>query len=133
MVKAAEQQQDPVRKMPGVAKLKSLCATNRRVKQNVAEMAGELGSEIKEIVEKFGTDRAALRMFLKADGMEPERLRRFRDDFLYLFDAGGLNKRADAVQPMPFEEPGEDEGVGGDPPKERNVAPFPRPSSVPAE
>lgn len=114
-VKASE-----VQKMISGPALKKLMSAKRSATQDVAEINGSLGSEIKEAVKNKRVHKKALAMIFALDRLEPEALSNLMDHFEYYYDVSGLKKRADSVQRLPMEE-GDDDGEG----EESNVTQFP--------
>lgn len=114
-------------------KLRSLLATAKRTQNDISELAGGLGAEVKDAVENHYLHRKAFNVCKQADRMEAEKLADFLDSLDHYLDISGLRDRASKVQRMNFgvaeeaEDEGEDEG--GD----RNVRAFPPPRGVAAE
>ena len=86
-------------------RLASILTLDRKTKKATSELAGELGSEIAAVCEKYGTNRKALGMIRVLNRMEPEKLAAFLDHFDYLLDVSGLEKRAESFQRLPLSEP----------------------------
>lgn len=112
-------------------KLRSLMASNRRAKNDIAEIAGGLGSEIKTAVEKHHLHRKAFNVIKQGDRMEPEKLADFLDCLEHYLDISGLNERAAQVQRLALDdgEKGGEEEVEED----ETVRRFPAPAGVAAE
>ena len=116
-----------VRAVIAEAKLKSLLRSARSARKDLTAIAGTLGEEIKQAVEKNHLNRKVFRTIVDLDRLEPEKLRDWLDDFEHYLELSGLAERAKSVNPMGF-------GPGGkDKPKAVNVRPFPPPGSVAAE
>ena len=75
-------------------KLRELLASHRAAKNDIDEIAGGLGSEIKTAVEKNHLHRKAFRVVLQADRMEPEKLADFLDNLDHYLEISGLRARA---------------------------------------
>lgn len=96
-------------------KLRELMASVRRTRNETTEIAGQLGSEIKQAVEKNFLNRKVFRTICTLDKMEPEAIRDWLDDFQHYLDISGIEKRASEVQPLGLrgegtEDDGEDAG-----------------------
>lgn len=107
----------------GARKLRELIATACAASNDMREIAGSLGAEIKDAAENHHLHKKAF----AADRMEPEKLAEFLDCLDYYLDVTGLRDRASKVQRLPMGD--EDEN----PEQADNVKPFPAPSSVAAE
>jgi hypothetical protein len=104
-----------VRKSISAPKLKSLLASARKATQNLTEISGSLGEEIKTAVDKHHLHRKAFSVIRQADRMEPEKLADFLDCLDHYLDISGLRDRAAQVQRMQFGPGGgASEPVGGD-------------------
>lgn len=88
--------------------LNDILVTDKRVKKNQGELAGELGSKIASAVERFGTNRKALGIIRTLNRMEPEKIADFLDHFDYMLDISGIEERAAAVQRLPVGEAADD-------------------------
>jgi hypothetical protein len=117
-------------------RLRSLLATNRKVQNDITEIAGGLGSEIKEAVETHHLHRKAFNVVKMCDRMEPEKLADFLDHLEHYLEISGMNERA-ASAPQLSVVAGTDheEGEDGEPeePAGRRGRGFPPPSGVAAE
>lgn len=116
----AKARKDGARPAISKSKLLSLISSSRSAKNDVAEISGGLGSEIKEAVEKNHLNRKVFRQIVALDRMEPEKLKRWLEDFEHYLDISGLQARADSAPDLALGE-------------EDNVKPFPAPTSVAAE
>lgn len=121
------------------SKLKSLMKSSRQAKNDISEIAGALGSEIKAAVENNHLHRKAFGVIKMADRMEPEKLADFLDSLALYLDMSGLNERASKVQRMAFgpgeTEESDDEDEDGNAKLEAagNVRAFPAQTAVAAE
>lgn len=93
-------------------KLKKLMSAKRSATKDASEINGQIGSEIKTAIENDNLHRGAFTLICRLDRMEPESLRNFMDNFEYLYDASGLQKRAESVMRMPLEDGDEEEDDG---------------------
>lgn len=116
------------------AKLRSLLKSARVAQKDINQIAGDLGAEVKNAVDKDYLHRKAFSVCKTADRMEPEKLADFLDCLDHYLDISGLRDRASKVQRMDFGsgEDGEDDGEGEEA-AGTNVEPFPAPTSVAAE
>lgn len=106
-------------------KLKKLMAAKRSATKDASEINGQIGSEIKSCIENDNLHRGAFTLICRLDRMEPESLRNFMDNFEYLYDASGLQKRAESVIRMPLEEGDGEEGDGEEDEGDSKVTKFP--------
>jgi hypothetical protein len=120
-----------VRKVTSARKLKELLASARSAKNDISEIAGGLGSEIKAAVEKNHLHRKAFRAAIAEDRMEPEKLAEYYEQLDYYRDVLGLLERAQNAPKLPMGEAteGEEDGETGN----GTVHSFPAPKSVAAE
>jgi hypothetical protein len=88
---------DETRKMIPGKKLKELLATMRKGKSAQTRIAGEVGSEIKTAIERYGCNRKVLRLLHQLDGMENEDIADFLDELKYYLDVSGIEKRAESA------------------------------------
>jgi hypothetical protein len=108
--------------LPNAKLILNLLAQARKVKEDVGEIAGELGAAIKDASDNKHLNKKAFGIVKSLDRMEPERLAdclEHLDDYL---EKGGLRKRAGQVMRMPLD--------GDEAP---NVRPFPQPRGEAAE
>jgi hypothetical protein len=122
---------EAVRKVTSARKLKELLASARSAKNDISEIAGGFGSEIKAAVEKNHLHRKAFRAAIAEDRMEPEKLAEYYEQLDYYRDVLGLLERAQNAPKLPMGEAteGEEEGETGN----GTVHSFPAPKSVAAE
>lgn len=118
-------------------KLRALLASARSAQNNINEIAGGLGSEIKTAVEKDFLHRKAFNVCKQADRMEPEKLRDFLDCLDHYLDISGLRDRASKVQPLDLRDPEENDDDEGDEPAKtrgrKKAKPFPNPKGEASE
>jgi hypothetical protein len=112
-------------------KLRELMSSARKAQNNISEISGGLGSEIKLAVEKNHLHRKAFRIIVQADRMEPEKLADFFDCLDHYRDISGLNERAASAERLPMPEGEADEEEADAEPE--NVHQFPTQSAVAAE
>lgn len=129
-----------VRQQIGARKLRELLATARSTHQDVREIAGSFGAEVKNAAEHDHLHKKAFGITRSLDRLEPEKLAEALDALDYYLDAGGLRARAAKVQRLPL-----GEGAAGTEDEQRemplapanasggNVAPFPRPAGQSSE
>lgn len=91
-------------------KLKSLLASCRSTQNDITELAGTLGEEIKTAVEKHHLHKKAFNVCKMADRMEPEKLAEFLEQLEHYLEATGLNDRARSAPRMEM-----GDGNGADP------------------
>lgn len=89
-----------VRQVISAKKLKELMGSVRRTRNETTEIAGQLGSEIKQAVEKHFLNRKVFRVICTLDKMENEDIADWLDDFEHYLDISGITKRAEDVQPL---------------------------------
>ena len=77
------------------SKLRSLMASARSTKADIAEIAGNFGEEVKAAVENNHLNRKVFRQITALDRMEPEKLKLWLEDFEHYLDISGLQARAD--------------------------------------
>lgn len=122
-------------------KLRSLLASARSAQKDIDEIAGGIGSEIKQAVEKSHLHRKAFAVIKTLDRMEPEKLADFLDNFEHYLEISGLNERAKSVIGMDLTSGEETEDEDGGKParkprgkgKKSNVEAFPLPQQQAAE
>lgn len=85
------------RAMIPAKKLRELLRTIATGRKKQVELAGEVGSEVKTAIERYGCNRKVLRLIASLDGMENEDIADFLDEFEYMLDASGINKRAESA------------------------------------
>lgn len=105
-------------------KLKALLKTAEHTKTNMQELAGELGQQIKDAVEKDHLHRKAFSVLRTMDRMTPEKLADFWDTLQYYVDVSGIGERAKSAPRMAFDAEGngeDDEAEGA----KGNVTGFP--------
>jgi hypothetical protein len=88
------------------SKLKGLLASSRATKQNITEMSGALGHEIKEACENYGLHRAAYQETCKRDRMEPEKLAEYLQHVDRYSRLVGLDARAASAPSFDLEDAG---------------------------
>src|SRR5438105_4983581 len=116
--------------------LKSLLASTNTAKSDIAGINEGLKEEVQAAVERHQLNKKVFSVIAKLDRMEPEQLRAWLDTFDQYLELSGLQSRAEAVQPMEFEEgdeatPSEENATGEA--RGGNVRGFPAPKSVSAE
>lgn len=128
------------RKVISQRKLRSLMATARSTQNQVAELNGGYRSEIANAVEHNYLNKKVFTQIVRLSKMEPEDLRRWKEDFDHYFDISGLQERMDSAPALQMGEAGnagdedEAEDAGAEQGHRRkNVQPFPKPGSVAAE
>lgn len=99
-----------VRKMIPQPSLRTLLNTCKRLSGKASEITGELGQEISTAANRHNFNRKAFNVIRMLDKMEPEKLADFVDEFAYMMDASGLDKRAASVQRLELD----DKQDGGD-------------------
>ncbi len=105
-------------------KLKALLASKRRATNDISEISGGLGSEIKTAIEENHLHRKAFGVICQLDRMEPEKLADFLDCFDHYLDISGLSDRAEQVQRLGLDgNAGDTEQEEGD--EDDNVRRFP--------
>ena len=77
--------------------LKSLLKAMATCKKQQTQIAGELGSEIKTAIERYGCNRKVLRLVHTLDRLENEQIADFLDEFNYMLEASGVGKRAESA------------------------------------
>lgn len=85
------------RKMIPGKKLKELLRTMADGKRKQVQIAGNVGSEVKTAIERYGCNRKVLAVIHKLDMMENEDIADFLDEFNYMLDASGIEKRAESA------------------------------------
>lgn len=88
---------DETRVMIPAKKLKELLSSMRKARRDQTQIAGQVGSEIKSAVERYGCNRKVLRLAHMLDGMENEEIADFLDELEYTLDASGIKKRAESA------------------------------------
>lgn len=88
---------DETVKMIPAKKAKELLQTMRKGRRDQTQIAGQVGSEIKAAVERYGCNRKVIRLAHQLDGMEPEELADYLDELEYWLDVTGLKKRAESA------------------------------------
>jgi len=124
------------RKLISKRKLRSLIATARKAGNDIAEINGTYRAEVAQAVNNDSLNKKAFSQIVKLSKMENEDIRRWKEDFDYMFEAAGLQERMDSAPALPMGEQGEDdsdESAGAEQGHRRNVRPFPKPGSVAAE
>lgn len=99
------------RQMIPAKKLKELLKTMATGRKQQVKLAGEVGSEVKTAIERYGCNRKVLRLIYMLDGMENEDIADFLDEFEYMLDASGIEKRAESAPGFEKMRPGTDENV----------------------
>ncbi len=114
------------RKKTSAAKLRDLRTAGRAAQNDISEIAGGLGSTIKEAVEKNHLHRKAFAVIKAGDKMEPEKLAEYLYHLDYYLEASGLRARAATAPAMiPHDDEAEE--------PQTNVRPFPMPAGIAAE
>ena len=85
------------RQMIPAKKLRELLKTMATGRKQQVKLAGEVGSEIKTAIERYGCNRKVLAVIHKLDMMENEDIANFLDEFEYMLDASGIGKRAESA------------------------------------
>lgn len=111
-----------VRQVISAKKLKELMGSVRRTRNETTEIAGQLGSEIKQAVEKHFLNRKVFRVICTLDKMENEDIADWLEDFEHYLDISGIGKRAQDVQPLGLRGEGSEDAEGEG---ESNIADFP--------
>lgn len=88
-------------------KLKSLLASCRSTQNDITELAGTLGEQIKSAVENHHLHKKAFNVCKMADRMEPEKLAEFLEQLEHYLEATGLNERAASAPRMDMGAAGE--------------------------
>ncbi len=114
-----------VRRAISAKKLKSLLSSCRSAQQNINEISGGLGEEIKAAIEKNHLHRKAFNVVKMADRMEPEKLSEFMDHLDHYFEISGLNARAEQVERLAMGDVTQNGEGDPDEDDEGNVRPFP--------
>lgn len=94
-------------------KLRALMASHRTAREEVSEVSGGLGTEVKNAVKNDYLNAPVFRLIMQLDRKTPEKLRDFLDDLQHYLDISGLEKRAQDVQPLDLRDrngSGEEEG-----------------------
>lgn len=100
--------------------LVNLIKAKRGAKKDTGEINGRVGQMIADAVENKHLHRKAFATIMQLDGMEPEKLADFLDNFDFYLDITGIRKRAESVMRMNLgEAAAEDEAPAS------NVAQFP--------
>lgn len=133
-----------VRRMIPQPALRTLLNTCKRLSGKASEITGELGQEISTAANRHNFNRKAFNVIRMLDKMEPEKLADFVDEFAYMMDVSGLDKRAASVQRLDIDDGAKDggdedevveqptaEAAGETPANADNIAPFKRLSLPP--
>lgn len=99
-----------VRKAVSAKTLKDLLRRSNERRDAIGEISGAQSEEVRAIIERYGTNRQALRLIMSLAGKKPEQLRNFIDDFDHLWDISGLKDKADSAPSLGLEQPGEEDG-----------------------
>jgi hypothetical protein len=97
-----EQPQETVVKLISAPKLKSILSSTQKAKEDIAEITGPLGEEIKSAIEKHHLHRKAFNAIKSIYNAPPEKLREFKDHFDYYWEASGLEKKANSAPRLPM-------------------------------
>ena len=110
MAKRKESSEEVVVKMISPPKLKSLCSTGLKAREDIGEIRGAFGQEVKIAKEKYGLHPKAFNVINGMYGWSPEKLREFKDHFDFYWDVSGLEKKAESAPRLPMgDEPGNEE------------------------
>lgn len=124
------------RKVIPATALQSLLRTMFKAKNDISTMAGELGTEIKNVTNKYHFSRPILKILARLNTLPPEKLRIELEDLEHGLEASGLNDRAKDAPALPFKGDGDEDGdEGGEAQGDEKVVrgAFPAPAGVAAE
>jgi len=121
--------------------LKSLLASSKKAKKDIAEISGPLGQRIAKAIEENHLHRKAFNIVKSLHPLEDEKLLECLDCLDHYLDISGLRDRAAKVQRLGLDQPADEEGDEEEDEAEpaatgrraRNVEPFPAPRGVAAE
>lgn len=94
--------------LPTPAKLKSLMKQHRDAKANLTDIASDLSTATRGMVENNHLHVKAFNMCKALDRMSPEKLAEWADHFFPYYDMLGLADRAKTAQRLPLEGESED-------------------------
>lgn len=121
--------QTPDRKIVPAKVLKSLLKSDASAQESIDEISGQMGSAIKQAVEKHGLNPRAYRKVKAMNRMSIEKAKIEHEDYELYMEASGLLDRFAEIQTLPGMgkgEEAEEEEVDGD----GKVTNFPRGASI---
>lgn len=83
-----------VRQVIGARKLTNLLRSARSAYKDTRAIAGTFGEQVRQAVEHDHLHRRAFNFIKTLDRLEPEQLAETMEQFLYMYEASGLEQRA---------------------------------------